>query len=478
VAVLAVASSAVRADFLADLFQAALESDPSRSSTEAQFRASGERVKEARASILPSVAATGSASTTAFQQYGGTADVTNFRTDQWALQVTQPLFRPALVLALSEAQAQRDAAQAQLDSAELDLLVRLVTAYFDVLTAREVWLSLRGQKLATLQQLAAARRALEVGTGSRNDVNNAEAKHDLIVGQERSAENDLMLKREALQQMVGSTVLNLRVLPRAAADPEPSQLGLPWLLDQAHEQNPLIEQARQALRAASLDVRKANRDHYPTVDLSMSYGAERTNGTPTSPFPVHGKTAQAQVNLNLPLFAGFGTVAKVREAAALEDKARADLEGAERTVTTNVREAYFSEQSSLAQIASFLTAEKSTRAAVESNRKGYLVGTSSNTDVLNAESEYFQAYRDLMKAKLDAWLNHVKLQIIVGFPWRDGIDAFDHLLVGEPPPPDEDQVAQQLAGLVPAAEAGDRSAPQGIPAIPLKLVNRLQVSPG
>ncbi len=419
------------AQSMSELFLDAATEDPALASNEAQYRGAQARVREADASLLPSVALAGAASRSKFYPDGGSyIPQTFYHTDQLTLQMTQPIYRPGLAWAVAEAKAQRSAAQIQVDAAEADLFVRLLSAYFEVLTAREEHLAYSRQKTALAEQLAAARRSFELGAAAITDVRDAEAKYDLILAQQSAASDQLALKRYAVKQLIDDE-FQLRVVPQEAPDPPAVTDNLDQLCEFAVEQNPIAEQAGMLLKAAGFDVKKAYREHYPTLDLSLSYGTDQTTGTPVNPVPVHGRTGQAQLSFNLPLFAGFGTDAKVQEARAMEDKARADLETARRSVETGVREAYFGLRSAVAQIAALKTAEKSTYSAVLANTRGYQLGANSTSDVLNAQSDYFQAHRDLMKAKIEARLDAVKLRVAMGYPWNEAVDPLDKLLVPE-----------------------------------------------
>jgi len=418
------------AQSLRDLFVSGLTADPALAASEAQFRASEERVRQARSAVMPAVALQGSSSTGRFYPDDDTPD-RDFHADRWSVQLTQPLYRPESYSGLDAAHAELEAARVQLEAAAADLATRLATAYFEMLSAREDQLSLDREFEAAQLQRVAARRSFETGTVTITDLLDAEAKHDVTAAQKDVAESALILKREAFRQLIGGHEFELGVLPRATPDPLPVEEELTLLVEEALERNPTAQQARLQWEASRHGVRRARRAHLPTVDLVYSYGSDKSSGTPSNPVPVRGHSSQAQASLNLPIFSGFGTDAKVGEALALQDKLQADLETAERGVAMNVREAYYGVKSSLSQVASLQAAEKSTETAVRAQRKGYRIGTTTTTEVLKAETLYSQARRDLMKAKLDARLNRIKLQIALGRPWRESVDELSGLLVSE-----------------------------------------------
>lgn len=121
------------------------------------------------------------------------------------VQATQPLYRPANRIAFEQGQRGTDFAQAQLEGAEQDLLIRVTQAYFDVLAAGDTLTFVRAQKTAVAEQLAAAKRNFQVGTTTVTDEREAQARSDLVTAQEIAASNDLHVKRLALDQLVGRT---------------------------------------------------------------------------------------------------------------------------------------------------------------------------------------------------------------------------------------------------------------------------------
>jgi outer membrane protein len=86
-----------------------------------------------------------------------------------------------------------DVAQAQLDAAQQDLLVRVSQAYFDVLAAQDTLAFVQAQKSAVSEQLAAAKRNFEVGTATITDTREAQGPADLV-GPGNRRENDLRVK--------------------------------------------------------------------------------------------------------------------------------------------------------------------------------------------------------------------------------------------------------------------------------------------
>jgi outer membrane protein len=113
---------------------------------------------------------------------------------------------------------------------------------------------------------------------------------------------------------------------------------------------------------------------------------------------------------------------------ALEDKARADLQAAERSVAQNTRTAFLNVLAGKSQVLALEAAEASSSKALEANQLGYQVGVRVNIDVLNAQSQLYQTRRDLAKARYDLLMADLKLRQAGGVLKAQNVSAINALL--------------------------------------------------
>ena len=202
----------VHAQSLTELVESARTYDTTWQAARAQLDAAARRADQAQAGLLPSAALT--SGVTRAQTDVSRPDIERTaNTQTLGVNASQPLYRPANRIALEQGQRGVDVAQAQLDAATQDLLVRVSQAYFDVLAAQDTLAFVQAQKTAVSEQLASAKRNFEVGTSTVTDSREAQARYDLVIAQEIAAENDLRVKKLALDQLVGVT--NAQPLPLA-----------------------------------------------------------------------------------------------------------------------------------------------------------------------------------------------------------------------------------------------------------------------
>jgi len=406
----------VRAEGLLELYEAARAYDATWQSAKSQYEANLARGEQARAGILPQAALSAGVTRSLLETNISGAPVNpavdrGFTTQQATLSASQPLYRPANVATFRQGERQMELAEYQLVAAGQDLMIRVSQAYFDVLAAQDTLAFVQAQKAATAEQLASAKRNFEVGTSTITDTREAQARYDLVQAQEIAAENDLRVKRIALDTLVGRNDVAPSPLatPLALPPPEPP-VAEAWVA--ASEQaSPAILQARKAVEIAELETEKAKAGKKPTVDLTGSYGITRNSGGSTTLAQTsRNNNGNVGVALQWPLFTGFAAENRIRETLSLEEKARSDLEATRRQVAQAVRTAFFGVLSGQNQVRALESAEASSQSALDANRLGYQVGVRINIDVLNAQSQLFQTKRDLAQARYNVLLGHLRLR--------------------------------------------------------------------
>ena len=421
----------VRAESLLELYTLARGFDAAYQSALAQYDANIARSDQALANLLPSASLSAGASRSNLVNNNPVVDRT-FGTQNATLAASQPLYRPVNVVNYEQGRKLLESSQAQLVAAEQDLIVRVGQAYFDVLGAQDTLVFVQAQKSAISEQLAAAKRNFEVGTSTITDTREAQARFDLVTAQEIAAENDLRVKRIALDQLVGKTGVspNPVVAPLALPTPEPANAEA-WVTNSVNT-HPTIRQARTNLEVAELEVKKAEAGHKPTVDLQASYTVTNNfNGSTTS--GATGPNFQTRLGsvglvFNMPLFAGFAVQNRVRETLSLAEKARDDLDNATRTVAQSTRTAFFGVMSGMSSVKALEAAEASSQSALEANRLGYQVGVRINIDVLNSQSQLFQTKRDLAAARYNVLMGNLRLRQAGGVLGLDDLTRINALV--------------------------------------------------
>jgi outer membrane protein len=405
------ASGAWAADLMG-VYKDALVSDPVYQSARAQYQAGLERLPQAKAGYLPFV--TGSASAFRNNLDRDDASDINYNNQTYAVTLSQPLFRWQNWIAISQAEKQVMQTEATFSTAKQDLIVRTAQAYFDVLLAQDNVAFSEAQKKAFAEQLAQAKRNFEVGTSTIVDTLEAQARYDQTVAKEIFDKNDLEVKRQALQQLIGKPAEALVPLkdPLALAPPQPASLES-WV-NAAAGSSFAVAIARAGYDIAVQEVDRAQAGHYPTVDLSATWQHNRNPNLTSGIGTLAQSVGSVGVSVSVPLFAGGGTQSRVREALAGRDRAQQDLENTQRTVAQSVRTNYLGVTSGIAQVRALEQALASTQSQLDSTILGRDVGVRTSVDVLNAQQQVFQTRRDLQQARYNYLLGTLRLKAASG----------------------------------------------------------------
>jgi outer membrane protein len=415
---------------LLSFYNDAVTNDATFSSAREALLANREKIPQGRSLLLPQLTLTANdlynAQTVVESPYPTV--FLKYPSRQFTLMLTQPLFRWANWQTYKQDELLVVQAEAQFAQAQEDLIVRVAQAYFDVLNARDTIDFLEAQKHAISEQLESAKRNFDAGTATITDTNEAEARYDLAEAQEIAAQSDFDVKQAALQQIVGhppGTLSGLMAGVHLSA-PEPAKIN-DWL-ESAEASNPQIAQSEANLQAAQRQIEIAKGADYPSLDVIAQRQFQRS---PVSVLPpdIGSNAGNAiGIQLSVPLFTGGYNRSKIREAAALSDKAGSDLEASRRAADQSVRQAYVGVTSGLAQVKALEAAEISSTSALESNKLGYQVGIRINIDVLNAQQQLFSTKRDLAKARYDTLMNGLRLKAAAGTLAASDVVAVNVLL--------------------------------------------------
>jgi outer membrane protein len=424
------AAMPVQAQSLVELYDAARAYDATYQSARSQYEATLAKAEQAKALMLPTVGLSAGMSQTNQDLQAPKAVNYTYSAQSATISASQPLYRPVNAASYEQGKQQVSLAQAQLDQADQDLIVRVSQAYFDVLASADSLQFVKSQKTAVAEQLASAKRNFEVGTSTITDSREAQARYDLVIAQELAADNDLRVKSIALDQLVGMQNAKPRPLaaPVVLSAIEPADVNQ-WVQN-SEANHPGIKQLQVALDVAKLETGKAEAGHKPTLDLTGSYTASGSQNGSSSLATGDSRANVATVGLsfNLPLFAGYAVQNRVKETVALEQKARTDLEATKRTVAQGTRTAFYGVQSGMGQVKALEAAEASSQSALDANKLGYQVGVRINIDVLNSQSQLFSTKASLAKARYDVLVGGLKLRQAAGLLKADDLQAVNSQL--------------------------------------------------
>jgi outer membrane protein len=185
-----------------DIYQLALANDPSLAAAGNQNKATQELIAQAKALYRPDVNFNAGVSATHTDiEYNGSNSIfksqstNSYESYKYGVEARQAIYRKANLVGIEQSKVQVSLADKQLYLSRQDLILRTTKAYFDVLNTQDQIALIIAQKAAILSQLEQAKATFEVGTATITDVNEAQARYDLIVAQEIAANNAYEIAR-------------------------------------------------------------------------------------------------------------------------------------------------------------------------------------------------------------------------------------------------------------------------------------------
>jgi TolC family type I secretion outer membrane protein len=423
--VLVLAAAPAWALDLLQAYDAALAQDASIRASRAAARAGQEQLPQAQAQLRPNIAASVNRSKnwldrtepelSLFGRPTGreVSSSLDYISSNTGLTLRQPLYRPQQMALVDQARARVDDVNATLERDLQQLGVRVGTAYFDALLADDQLALVASQKATYTAQLEATQRALAAGSGTRTDIDEAQARLDMTLAQELEASQSRDYARRQLQSLVNQPVDRLAVLDVARlplAPPSPDRVE-DWT-GRAEQGSPEIRALKARAEAARHQVAVARAGHYPTLDVLLQWTkSDRDNLTsPSSRY----RNKAAGLVLRVPIYSGGYVDSTVRQALAEHEQAEEVLEAQRRDLGVRVHREFRGVTEGILRIRALEQAARSAEQLVVSNRRALEAGSRTAVDVLNAEQHRMETLRDLAQARYFYLLSRIRLQALSG----------------------------------------------------------------
>jgi outer membrane protein len=403
---------------LLEAYHDARANDPVLSQADATRLSTGEGVNQARALLLPQI----SAGLTLSQTNGGgtsfsdpnnptqVIDNNGFghtRTRSINGTLSQTVFDFSKYANLKAAHSAADAQDDIYQAAQQALFVRVVTAYFGVLTSEDGLTFAKANEDAFRRQFEQSDQRFKVGLSAITDVYQAKAFYEAAKAQTITAQNALNDAREALTQITDKPVGTLKKLRDDLPMQPPSPNNQDAWVKQALATNPNLLAQRQNVQTAEHNITAARSGHLPTISAQVTYNK---NSSWFQDAAIQGNRPASTtigLSLNVPIFSGGQTQSRVRQSIYDRDAAADATESERRQVVRDTLNFYRTVIAGIAQVESAKASVESGQKALDAMRAGFDVGTQTMTDVLlaiqtltSSESTYSQARHQFILNKL------------------------------------------------------------------------------
>jgi outer membrane protein len=396
---------------LTDALIQAYQTNPALRVGRSSLRATDETVRQATGALEPTISANLSA-----DRSGTRRPRTETPSNSGTLTVQIPIYAGGTGLkGIEQARYNVLASRQALKLTEQSVLLDAVTAFMDVRRdQRNVQLAINSVKVLN-EEVRAARERFEVGEVTRTDVSQAESR-------QAASESTLQATRAALARSidfyiatVGSKPVNLRTPPPAPKLPSSGDAAESIAI----AKHPNILQQQFLVSAAEKAVEIAFGNKLPVASATLS--ARRGTNTTLNSVQNSGTIG---LDINQVIYQGGRLNSAERQAAALLDQEKAELQLTGVQVRQNVQSQYATWFASKASIQARQKQVRAAQIAFDGTTEEAKLGARTTLDALDAEQELLQARFDLVSAIRDEYVN------AYGVLSTMGILSVDHLRLG------------------------------------------------
>ncbi len=418
---------------LNEALQLAQQYDTTYQAAYASYLAATEASSQSTAAILPQIGFN------AFVQRGtnetdraGQVFTSKNNSDGYSLNLNQVIYNKSVFDKLDQSDAIVAKAVADLEAAKQDVIIRVSTAYFDVLTAIDTLETASAEKKAIGKQLEQSKERFNVGLSAITDVKEQQASYDIAAADEIIAINNLSNKREALRVIINTYPEKLDIVSDDTPLVIPEPMDIDAWQEKALQRNFKLLSAKYSVDAAQSAYDASKGGHQPTLSLNASYGVTNSEERNFSGFlfPANTSTdAKVLLSLDIPIYQGGFTSSTIRQKASELDQAKALHEAEKRRTIALARSAYLSVQADIATVKARKQAVISTQTSLDATLAGYDAGTRTSVDVLLSQRLLYSSQRDYYVARYTYLKNALELKRIAGMLSAKDIDQINKWLI-------------------------------------------------
>jgi outer membrane protein/protease secretion system outer membrane protein len=401
---------------LLESYHLALQNDRQYRIVQARTAAEEEAVPQAWSQLLPNVGASVARNRLEQEiipQIGKPRSFPRFPTESDTVQLRQPVIRLRSVFAIRQAREQVKGARADLERERQAVAVRVASAYFDALFARDRINLLSAQRRNIEARLLSAQKALAAGTGMRTDIDEARAQLDKLRAQEIGIQQNIRLTTTQLEALIGQGVDSVAPINIERMTPEVFDPGeIDTVIELAMERSPDIMARAANLEASRSAIKVAQSDHLPTLDFIATYSRSLSD----NPFFTGNEIISNAygIQLTIPIYSGGLTQSRVREAVANAEEVKERYFYTVNAAKVELRKNFMAVKEGIAQFRAFQQALLSAEQAVLSNQKGVLAGTRTSLDVLLVEQQRYQVELEFAQSRYEMLAAWVRLNSLIG----------------------------------------------------------------
>nr|WP_315194860.1 TolC family protein [uncultured Flavobacterium sp.] len=408
---------------LKDAINYALENKADAKKSRLEIENSEYKIQEIRSRALPQISANGSLTYNPILQtnvidgaaFGapGTTIQASFG-QKWTsgagVSLSQTIFDQAVFTGLRAANSTREFYKINNQLTEEQVIERVANNYYSVYVQREKLTLLDSNYVNTSKVRSIVKGQFDNGLAKKTDLDRIIVKMSNIDTERQQVKNQIELQENALKFYMGMPIetkfdipqTEFEITPESFAETPNTANRTEYLLLKKQEE--LLEFQKTAIKA----------EYYPTLSLVAGYNyigqgpevplfAKPSDGVYWSDYSAIG------LNLKVPIFTGFGTRSRVRQADVNIRSLQEDIKDTQLSLDLDYRNAKAQIENNFVTITNQKENMRLAEEILKNTKNNYLQGLASLTDLLDAQNASLEAQNNYTRAILNYKIAEVAL---------------------------------------------------------------------
>ena len=413
---------------LKDAIRYALENKADAEKARLEVTKSEYKIQEVRANALPNISASGGmvynpklqatyidASTFAFPGMPASNEPIKMEMGQkWSAnaeaKLTQVLFNQTVFMGLKAARTTREFYMLNQQLTENEIIEKVAQAYYQVYQTRQTLENIESNLALTEKTANVVKGLNQSGLSKKIDVDRTTVAVNNLKSARQQALNGVQLSENALKYMIGMPMNEAITLPKEGFEAN-YDLAFEKGNSNTRIELQVLEKQKQLL---DLNTKVQRAALYPSLALQATYGYLSMG--PKTPI-IYGKKDKVYgadysaitLGVNIPIFSGFGTRAKIHQAQIESQALEATLKDTRLAMDLAYENAHSRLTNNLLTIDSQKENVKLAEEVLLNTQNNYQQGLASLTDLLEAERSLSDAKNNYTNALLDYKLAEIQL---------------------------------------------------------------------
>lgn len=318
------------------------------------------------------------------------------------LQLSQAIFDQQVFVGLKAAKSTKEFYQLNADLTDEQIIERVSNAYFQVFTTQEKKSTLESSFASTEKVRNVIKSLFENGLSKKIDLDRTNVNLTNIQTSIKQSNNGIAQAENALKFYMGMPIETQIQLVQEDMEVTPHLLENTVTTDNRTEVKVLLKNKE----LLEYQKKASEAKYYPTVNLTANYNWQGLGNK----FPLtNGKSSGVYwsdysgigLAVNVPIFNGFATKAKVQQNQIEIDKLEVDLKDKKLELDQAYQNAKSQIENSLSSIENQKANVELAESVLTDTKSNYQYGLATLTDLLAAENSLFEAKNNYTTAILD-----------------------------------------------------------------------------